>query len=106
MKEDNAQGEDKLGDQFTEASLSKDALSGDAGFSGKKIAREQTITLHSVNNFLKSPADMERDFSQQVNFQDVKIETSIEVYLQAYKDGSINIHAPIAFGFGTMEENY
>lgn len=65
--------------------------------------------LDPINNFLKTPEEMDADFSQRVNFQGMiaAVEKNFShTKLVEYKDGYINIHDPEIINQGFMEENY
>jgi hypothetical protein len=65
--------------------------------------------LNPVNNYLKTPEEIEADLSLQVNFQGVVLAVEMEQYFirtTAHKDGYINIHDPEVMNQGFMEENY
>lgn len=65
--------------------------------------------LNPINNFLKTPEEMDADFSHHVNFHGMiaAVEKSFShTKLVEYKDGYINIHDPDLISQGFMEENY
>lgn len=65
--------------------------------------------LKPINNYLKTPEEIDADFSQHVNFQGMVVaveKTSSYTKLVEYKDGYINIHDPELIIQGFMEENY
>lgn len=65
--------------------------------------------LNPINNYLKTPEEIEAEFSHQVNFQRVAIAAELTgslVQLIEHKDGYINIHDPEVMKQGFMEENY
>ena len=65
--------------------------------------------LQPINNYLKTPEEIEADFSQQLNFQGMVVaveKNSSYTKLVEYKDGYINIHDPELINQGFMEENY
>lgn len=65
--------------------------------------------MDPINNFLKTPEEMDADFSHHVNFHSMiaAVEKSFtHTKLVEYKDGYINIHDPEIINPGFMEENY
>ncbi|PZR26941.1 MAG: hypothetical protein DI535_12255 [Citrobacter freundii] len=65
--------------------------------------------LNPVNNYLKTPEEIEAELSYQVNFQRAALTSGLTgsfVQLVEYKDGYINIHDPEIMKQGFMEENY
>lgn len=65
--------------------------------------------LNPINNYLKTPEEMEAEFSHQVNFHQVVMATELSssfAYLTEHKDGYTNIHDPELIKQGFMEENY
>jgi 16S rRNA C967 or C1407 C5-methylase (RsmB/RsmF family) len=65
--------------------------------------------LQSINNYLKTPEEIDADFSHQINFQGMVVaveKNSSYTKLVEYKDGYINIHDPESITQGFMEENY
>lgn len=65
--------------------------------------------LDPINDFLKTPEEMDADFFQHINYHGMiaAVERSFShTKLIEYKDGYINIHDPEIINQGFMEENY
>lgn len=72
----------------------------------KKVGKN---VLNPINNYLKTPEEIEADLSHQVNFQRVALVVEVNgssTNLIEHKDGYINIHDPEFLNKGFMEENY
>lgn len=65
--------------------------------------------VNPINNYLKTPEEIEADLSHQVNFQRMILSVEIDnsyASLKDYTDGYNNIHALGLINQGFMEENY
>jgi len=65
--------------------------------------------LNPINNYLKTPEEIEEEFSHHVNFHRIIVATELSgsfAQLIEHKDGYINIHDPEVTKQGFMEENY
>ncbi|MCG2617185.1 hypothetical protein LZZ85_23015 [Terrimonas sp. NA20] len=65
--------------------------------------------LNPINNYLKTPDEIDADLTQQVNFQQVVVSVEVDGSygkLKAYKDGYNNIHDLGLINQEFMEENY
>ncbi len=74
-----------------------------------RLEKKEKRVLQSINNYLKTPEEIDADFSQQVNFHGMVVaieKSSSTTKLIEYKDGYINIHDPEIINQGFMEENY
>ena len=61
-----------------------------------------------VNNYLKTPEEIEAELSCQVNFEGITLAAgpNTRIKIIEHKDGYINIHDPESINQGFMEENY
>jgi hypothetical protein len=69
---------------------------------------EQRV-LNPINNYLKTPEEIDADLTHQVNFQRVTVSVEIDgsyAKLKEYKDGYNNIHDLGLINQEFMEENY
>ncbi|MBO9657630.1 MAG: hypothetical protein J7527_02295 [Chitinophagaceae bacterium] len=69
---------------------------------GKKV-------INPVNNYLKTPEEIDADLFHQVNFQQMILSVDLDwsyAQLNEYKDGYNNIHDLGLINQGFMEENY
>ncbi|MET0462175.1 MAG: hypothetical protein ABW007_03440 [Chitinophagaceae bacterium] len=69
---------------------------------------EQRI-LNPINNYLKTPEEIDADLTQQVSFQRVVVSVEVDgsyAKLKEYKDGYNNIHDLGLINQEFMEENY
>ena len=65
--------------------------------------------INPINNYLKTPEEIDADLSHQVNFQKMILSVEIDssyAHLKEYKDGYNNIHDLGLINQGFMEENY
>lgn len=108
----NQTGTMKRKTRFSFAELRKEvANSGEKKIFGFEKTRTDLSLEQTINNYLKTSAEMDAEFSLEMNTGKLMIREHTDSYdtygrVVEYKDGSNNTYSPDNTLSGFMEENY
>jgi len=76
-----------------------------------RFERTRTDTVKMINNYLKSPEEMDAEFCLEMNTNKLMIKEYTGIFdtygtINKNKDGNINTYSPDDTHSGFMEENY